>query len=136
MAPNLGEGHHGYLTLTMTGEKYTEQTGYAFVPPNNLDNYPPRTGTTQEQALGTEKFRQNQELLKKYTAMDRAIKDKIVTAVEPVFLFPLVYQLTVFRQVSALTMRQNIFKSYGKIEEAKPEGNVVKKWGLITLQNP
>ena len=120
----------------MTGEEYTEQTGYAFVPPKNLDNYPPRTGTTEEQALGTEKFRQNQELFKKYTAMDRAIKDKIVTAVEPVFLFPLVYQLTVFRQVSALTMRQNIFKSYGKIEEAKPEGNVVKKWGLITLQNP
>ena len=71
---------------------------------------------TQEQALGTEKLRQNQALFCKYTAVDGALKNHIVTAVEPVFLSPLVYHLTGFIQVSALTMIQHLFSSYMVID--------------------
>ena len=88
-----------------------EQTGFAFVLPHNPGEYPQIMGSSQEQALGTEKFRQNQALFQKYTAMDRELKKHTVTALEPVFLSPLVDQLTGFGQVSAITMLQHLFSS-------------------------
>ena len=45
--------------------------------------------------------------------MDGALKKNIDTAVEPVVLYPLVDKLTGFGQVSALTMIQHMFSSYG-----------------------
>ena len=48
LASNIGRGQNGHLTLTMTLGDYMEQTGYAFVPPQNLGNYPPKMGTSQE----------------------------------------------------------------------------------------
>ena len=45
---------------------------------------------------------------------------------EPVFLYPLVDQLTGFGQVSALTMLRNLFTNYGAIYEIDLEANVVK----------
>ena len=62
--------------------------------------------------------------------MDGAIKKKIVTAVEPVFLSPLVDQLTGFGQVLALVILQYLFTSYGEIDEIDPEENAMKTMGL------
>ena len=86
-----------------------------FVPPHNLGNLPSTTGNAQDQAFGTEKFRQNQAMFQKYTPVDGALKNKIITEVEPVFLSPLVDQLTGFRQVSDLTMLQHLFSRSGMI---------------------
>ena len=86
-------------------------------------------GSAQEQALITEKFRQNQALFRKYTAVDGASKKQIVNAVEPVFLSPLVDQLTGFGQVSALTMLQLLFASYEVINKIDLEENAVKMMG-------
>ena len=83
----------------------------------------------QEQALGTEKFRKNQAMFRKYTDVDVSLKSQIVAAVEPVFLFPMVDQLTGLGQVSALTMLQHLFSSYGVIEEIYLEENAVKMMG-------
>ena len=58
VALNLGGGQHGHLALMMSFEEYTEQTGFAFLPPHNPGDYPQSMGSAQEQALGTEKFRQ------------------------------------------------------------------------------
>ena len=74
-------------------------------------------GSAQEQAIGTEKFRQNQALFRRYTAMYGALKNQIITAVEPVFLSSLVEQLTGFGQFSALTMLHHLFSRYGKIDK-------------------
>ena len=84
--------------------------------PQNPRNYAPTTGKAQDQALGTEKFHQNQELFRKYTSVDGALKKQIITAVEPVLLSALVDQLTGLRQVSALTTIQNLFSSYDIID--------------------
>ena len=65
--------------------------------PHNPSNYPQSMENSQEEVLGTEKFRQNQALFRKYTAVDEALKNKIFTAAEPAFLSPLVDQLTGFR---------------------------------------
>ena len=86
VASNLGGGRHGHLNLTMTDEEYRAQTGFSFVTPHNPGNYPQIMGNAQEQALGTEKFRHNQALFRKYTAVGGALNKQIVTAVEPVFL--------------------------------------------------
>ena len=80
----------------MTAKEYMEQTGFAFVPPHNPGDCPQSMGSAQEQATGTEKFQQNQALFCKYTVVEGALKKQIVTAVEPVFLSPLVDQLTGF----------------------------------------
>ena len=61
--------------------------------------------------------------------MDEALKKNIVIAVEPVFLSPLVDQLTGFGQVSALTMMQHLFSSYGAIDEIDLKENAVKIMG-------
>ena len=125
-ASNLRGGRHRHLMLAMTAKEYMEQTGYAFVLPHNPGNYPPTMGTAQKQALRTERFRKNQALFIRYTTADRSLKKKIVTAVQPVFLYPLVYQITGFGQVSALTILQHIFTSYGAIDEINLEENAVK----------
>ena len=65
-------------------------------------------GNAQEQALGTEKFGQNQELFCKYTAMDGSLKNHIVTTVETVFLSILVEHLAGFVQVSVITILQHL----------------------------
>ena len=44
--------------MTMTAEENMEQAGFVSVPPHNTGNYPQIIGSAQEQALGTEKFRQ------------------------------------------------------------------------------
>ena len=86
-------------------------------------------GSAQEQALGNEKFRQNQVLFRKYTTVDRALKKNIVTVEEPVFLSPMVDHITGFGQVSALTMLHNLFSNYRVIDKIDLEENTVKIFG-------
>ena len=64
------------------------------------------------------------------------MKKKIITAVEPVFLYPLVYQLTIFGQVSALTMLQNLFSRYRTIYEIDLEENSFKIMGPYNPTEP
>ena len=77
VASNLGGDRHGHLALTMTATEYRAHTGLVFLPPHNPGNYPQSMGNSQEQALGTEKFQQNQALFRKYTAMDGALKSSL-----------------------------------------------------------
>ena len=93
-------------------------------------------GSAREQALGTEIFRQNQTLFRKYIVVDGALKKQIVTAVEPVFLSSLVDQLTGLGQLSALTMLQYIFSRYGVIDKIDLEVETVKMIGLYNPAEP
>ena len=81
--------------------------------------------TSQNQDLGTERFRQNQALFIKYTAMDGALKNNITTVVQPVFLSPLMDNLSGFGHVYTLIMPEHVLNSYGVIYEINPEGNAV-----------
>ena len=113
-----------------------EQTGFEFVSLHNPGNYPQSMGRSQEQALGTEKFWQNQELFRKYAAVDGALKNQIITAVETVFISPLVDQLTSFVPVSALTMLKHIFSRYGVIDKIDLKENEVKMMGSYDPAEP
>ena len=68
-------------------------------------------------------------MFRKYTAVERYLKDQILTAVEPVFLSPLVNQLTMAGQVSTLTILQHLFSSYRAIEEIDLDENSVNMMG-------
>ena len=93
-----------------------EHTGFEFVPLHNSGDYPQSMGSAKEQAIVTENFWQNQAMFQKYTAVD-------VTAVEPVFLSPLVDHLTGFGQVSALNILQHLFSGYGLTDNINLEEN-------------
>ena len=56
-------------------------------------------------------------------------KKRIVAAAEPVFLSPLVDRLTGFGHVSAFTMIQHLFTSYGAMHEIDLEENEAKIMG-------
>ena len=114
---NLRGGWYGHLMLTMTAEDYLVHMGHTFIPPHNPVNYPPTIGTTQYQALGTKRFQQNQAIFQRYTPVYRAIKKQIVTAVQPVFLSPVMDQLTVFGKTTELHILQHLFSSYREISE-------------------
>ena len=68
--------------------------------------------------------------------MDGAFKKNIVTVVEPFFISPLMYQITGFRQLSALNMIQHLFSSYGVIDKIDLEENVVKMMGTYDPVEP
>ena len=68
--------------------------------------------------------------------MEGALKKKIATTVEPVFLSPLVDQITGFGQVSALTMLQYLLSSYGDIDKIDLEENAVKMMGPYNPAEP
>ena len=68
-------------------------------------------------------------MFRKYTSVDRVLKNKIVTVVEPVFLSPLVDQITGFGKVSALTMLHYIFASYEEITKIELKEKSVKMMG-------
>ena len=57
-------------------------------------------------------------------------------AVEPVFLSPLVYQLTEFGQFSSLTMMHHLFSSYGTMDKIYQEENDVHMMGLYNHTEP
>ena len=98
VASNLGGGRNGHLTINMTAEDYLAQMVHIFVTTNNPRDYPKTMGTAQEQALRTKRLRQNQALFQCCTAIDRSTKNKIVTAVQPIFMSPLMDQFTGFGQ--------------------------------------
>ena len=68
--------------------------------------------------------------------MDGALKNQIVTPVKPVFLSPLVDQITGFGQVSALTILQNLFSSCGAINKIDLKENAVKMMGPYDPAEP
>ena len=117
-------------------KEHAAPTGFAFVPLHNPGDNQSTMGTSQEQAFGTEDFQKNQALSRKYTAIDGDFKNKIVTTVEPVFLFPLVDHLIGFSKMSALTMLHNIFLSYRKIYQIDLEENSAKMMGPYEPTEP
>ena len=86
MVSNLGGGRNVHLALTITTYDYLAQTGHAFVSLYKPIDPPLTMGTAQEQALGTKRLQKKQELFRRCTAVDGALKMKIVTEVQPVFL--------------------------------------------------
>ena len=66
----------------------------------------------------------------------QSTKKHIVTAVQLVFLSPLVYQLTGFGQISALVMLQHLFTSYRVIYKINLEENAVNIMGPYDPTQP
>ena len=63
---------------------------------------------------------------------------QIITAVQQVFISKIMYQLTGFKQVTALEMIQlkHIFRFYGEIEEINLKKNSMKMMGAYETSEP
>ena len=133
---NLKGVRHIHLVLKMMDKEYMEHTGFVFLSSHNPGDCPQSMGSAQKQALVTQQFQQNQALFRNYIAMDGSLKKQIVTSVEPVFLSPLVDQITYFGQVSALTILQHLCSSYGVINEIELEENAVNMMGPYNASEP
>ena len=59
---NLDRGRHSHLALTMAADDYLEKICHVFILLYNPGGYPPTLGTSQDQTLGTETFRNIQAL--------------------------------------------------------------------------
>ena len=116
VASNLGGGQHRHLALTITTKDYMAHMGYVFVPSHNPISYHPMMVTAQEQALRTERFKKNQYLFIRCTAVGVAIKKHIVTEMQPVLLSPMVDQLTGFVQMKSFQINQRLFNYYRVID--------------------
>ena len=68
-------------------------------------------------------------MFRKYTPVEIALKNQVITAVEPVFLSPLVDQIIGSRQISALTILHNLLLIYGIIDAIDLEEKTVKMMG-------
>ena len=75
-------------------------------------------------------------MFRKYIPVSRALKNQIVTAVEPILLSPLVNELTGFGQVCALTMLNHLFYRYGVINKIYFKENKVKVMGPYDPSEP
>ena len=93
-------------------------------------------GTAQEQALRTKTFQQNQALFQRCTAVDRAIKYQIVKVFQQLFLSPIMDQLSVLGQVTALYIMQHLFRAYGDIDKIYVKENSVKMVGPYETVEP
>ena len=104
VASNLGGGQNGNLALTMTAKEYTEQMGYSFVPPHNPVNLRTNVSNRSRASAQKRKVLTKPSAIQKINRRGRIPKNRIIAAVQPVFLSPLVDQLTVFGHISAIAM--------------------------------
>ena len=112
------------------------QTGFTFVPMHNSGDYPPTMGTSQEKVIRIERFQQNQALFRRCTTVDGALTNQIVMTVQVFSLYPLVDQLTGFRQMTAIQIIYNLFNSYREIDKIDPEENAVNMMGPYETTEP
>ena len=117
-------------------QKTTSHYGMHVCATSQPQKLPPIVGNDQEQALRTERFQQNQILFRQYTTMDTEITKQIIMLMQPVFLSPLVYQLTGFGQFSVLQMLQHLFTYYWVIAEIDLGGNTMKMMGTYNPEEP
>ena len=89
--------------------------------------------TSQEKAVATEWFNQNQDLFWKYTAANGALKKQIIQYIDPIFLSPIKDKLTGFLWVKYLETMNNLFRTHREIDNINFEENAVR---MMVVYNP
>ena len=135
VVPNLGGGRHRHIVLTMTAKEYRSQTGFfcAAAQPWRL---PIEHGERPRTSAWKWKVPTKLSTIFQIYRHRRSLKNQIVTAVEQVFLSPLVDQLTGFGQMSTLTIIRHIFSIYRVINKIDLEENAVKMMGTYDPSEP
>ena len=96
----------------------------------------PNDGDHPRESVWKRKVLKNQALFRRCTAVYRAIKNQIFTAVQALLPPPLLEKLTGIGQVTALQMLQHPFNFYGAICEIGLEKNAVKTMGPYKPAEP
>ena len=122
---NLGDGQLGLLYLTVTPAEYTTLSATAFVPPANPGTTPViATGATAAQTSAS--IRQHTTeitLFREYNATDKALKQLVIGAVDPMYLRALSHRITGFANTSTRQMLTHLYTSYGRLSPADLQEN-------------
>jgi hypothetical protein len=121
-----GGGQLGHLILTMTPQAYLALSdNNAFqIPVNPGAFYQPGPNLTGPQMVAGEKaFSAALQEYNLYHNTDRALKQQIISAVEPIYLRELKHRITGFANVTTQAILTHLFRTYGNITAHDLEEN-------------
>jgi len=122
---DLGGGQHGHLALTVSAAVYATISAIPFVAPINPGPHPIQApGATAAQIAEANRIHDaTLRVWRQYQATDKALKQLLLQAVDPVYVQPLRNRLTGFATVSTRTILDHLYARYGRISPLDLEAN-------------
>ena len=122
---NLGGGAHGHLGLVMAAATYTAVTGVAFNAPANPGGAPviPAGATAAQTNALTRTFNADLKEYLEYDRTDKALKQQVLGAVDPMYVDSLRNMHTGFTAVSTLDIMTHLYDNYGQISTMDLDDN-------------
>jgi hypothetical protein len=122
---DLGNGQLGLLALTVSVAVYNTLSNIPFVPPLNPGPTAviPAIATAAQisnlHRLHTEALARFRE----YIATDKALKQQLITAIQPMYLRALSHRITGFANVTTRQMLVHLYTNYGRLTPADVQAN-------------
>ena len=125
---NLGDGQLGLLFLTVTPEEYNLLSNTVFVPPPNPGNAPvlPGGATGPQISAIIRQHTNDTHVFREYLATDKALKQQVIGAIQPMYLRTLSHRTTGFANVSTRQMLTHLYTQYGRLSPADLQENDAK----------
>jgi hypothetical protein len=113
-----GGGQLGHLILTVTPQAYLALSGNVpyQVPVNPGPFYVPGPNLTGPQMLAEERvFNAALAEYNLYQNTDRALKQQIISAIDPIYIRELKHRITGFANITTATILAHLYRTYGNI---------------------
>jgi hypothetical protein len=122
---DLGGGQHGLLALTVSVAVYATISPIPFVAPINPGPHPIQAaGATAAQIAETNRIHDaTLRIWREYQATDKALKQLLLQAVDPMYVQPLRNRLTGFAAVTTRAILDHLYTKYGRISPQDLEAN-------------
>ena len=114
---NGGGGVHGLLALTVSDTVYETHTGHVFLKPSNLGasvTIPPNSTGPVNAAL-TRAYNKEARVWQEYTSRDNALKQKLLAAVNGIYVRAKHNILTGFATVTTRHLLDHLYTMYGRV---------------------
>jgi hypothetical protein len=125
---HLGGGALGHLGLIISDASYTmiapptAEAPTLWVTPNAPGRAPATTyGTAAQISAARHLWEEDVQTYRTYTSVQQALKKKIISVFEPMYLYILNDNMVGYARVSARDMLDHLFDTYGNITAVDPE---------------
>jgi hypothetical protein len=122
---NLGDGRLGLLFLTVSVAEYNTLSAVAFIAPVNPGAAAViSVGSTAAQIAARQcRHRDAQALFREYRATDKALKQQVIDAVNPMHIRTLRHRVTGFANTTTLQLLAHLYATYGRLSPADLQAN-------------
>jgi hypothetical protein len=122
---NLGDGLLGLLFLTVSVAEYNTLSAVAFIAPVNpgATAVIPAGSTAAQIAVRQRTHRDNLALFREYLATDKALKQQVIGAVNPMYIRTLRHRVTGFANATTLQLLSHLYATYGRLSPADLQAN-------------